>query len=247
MGYAIMQKELVVPALEQLKRAFTVLPTLTELDAQTVANDAFGIIMRGLELDQATLLRDSLLVEQVETLIVEESSLPALPTAKIVRRVGFLADHLNVYDSMQRETEVPWREIMCIAAGLVRVRETHRVRELETVGGTRTKEEETPHLLLDLFLTGGAARYSITAADFSFDHPGGRSSEDLATNFVFLVQELARHAPHAGQNRGAFLACQKPPELFPYPSKQTFNEELTWMLWRIAQLQEGGRGEGVRE
>ena len=105
MGYAIMQKELVVPALEQLKRAFTVLPTLTELDAQTVANDAFGIIMRGLELDDATLLREALLVERVETLMVEESALPVLPTAKIVRRVEFQTELLKVYDSMQRETE----------------------------------------------------------------------------------------------------------------------------------------------
>jgi len=236
MGYAIMQKELVVPALEQLKRAFAVLPTLTELDAQTVANDAFGIVMRGLELDQATLLQEALLVERVETLIVDEFNLPALPTAKIVRRVEFLTDHLKVYDSMKREAEVPWRDIMFIAAGLVRVRETHRVRELETVGGTRTKEELTGHLLLDLFLNGGTTRYSITAEDFSFEHLGARLSDDLATNFVLLIQQLAQHASHAGQNRGAFMACQQPPELFPYPSKQTFNEELTWMLWRIAQI-----------
>jgi len=242
MGYVIMQKELIVPELEQLKRAFTVLPTLTELDAQTVANDAFGIIMRGLELDQATLLRDSLLAESVETLIVSESLLPALPTAKIVKQVGLLEDHLKVYDSMKRETVLPWRDIMFLAAGLVRVRATHRVRELEVVGGTRTKEELTDHLLLDLFLNGGAVRYSITAEDFSFERAGASLSDDRPTNFVFLVQELAQHAPHAGQNRGAFMACQKPPELFPYPSKQTYNEELIWMLWRISQLPSGTVG-----
>jgi hypothetical protein len=241
MGYAIMQKELVVPSLEQIKRAFTALPTLTELDAQTVANDAYGIIMRGLDRGQAGLLQEALRAESVATEVIEESKLPVIPTAKIVRQVEFHPDHLTVHDPMKRATEVPWRAIMFIAAGLVRVRERHTVKELETLGGTRAKEETAQHMLLDIFLNGGAARYSVTADDFSFEHLGARLSDDRAMNFVLLVQDLAQNAPHAGMNRGAFTACQKPPELFLYPSRQTFNEELTWMLWRIAKLQ---RGEG---
>ena len=43
MTYAIVQKELVVPELESLKRAFSVWPALTGIDAQTSANDAFGL------------------------------------------------------------------------------------------------------------------------------------------------------------------------------------------------------------
>jgi hypothetical protein len=85
-------------------------------------------------------------------------------------------------------------------------------------------------------LNGGLGRYSITADDFRFDHLGARLSDDPAINFVFFVQDLAQEAPHAGLNRGAFMACQRPPELFPYPSKAAFNEEITWMLWRIARL-----------
>jgi len=40
MTYAIVQQELIVPDVEQLKRAFSVSPDLTTLDAQTAANDA---------------------------------------------------------------------------------------------------------------------------------------------------------------------------------------------------------------
>jgi hypothetical protein len=79
-------------------------------------------------------------------------------------------------------------------------------------------------------------RYSASGDDFNFEHLGLRASDDLAMNFVFLVQDLAEEAPHAAQNRGAFMACQRPPELFPYPSKAAFNEELIWMLWRIGSM-----------
>ena len=49
-------------------------------------------------------------------------------------------------------------------------------------------------------------------------------------------QDLVAQVPDAGMNRGAFKASQEPPELFPYPSRAAFNEEMTWMLWRIAKL-----------
>jgi hypothetical protein len=106
------------------------------------------------------------------------------------------------------------------------------------------KEEQNQHLLLEIFLREGSGRFSVDGAEFTYDHLGGRLTDDPAVNFVFLVQDLVRNAPHAGLNRGACAACQKPPELFPYPSKQAFQEELTWMLWRIGQL-EAGKGAGT--
>ena len=249
MTFALVQKELVVPELEQLKRAFTVSPLLTGLDAQTAANDAYGILLRGLEGEQAQALRAALLHEGVETEMVEEGKLPVIPSAKHARQVEFQQTHLTLYDSMRHASEVSWSDIMFIAAGYVRMREAsrHRVVSAEPVihaagithdltGAAKPREEDHHHLLLDIFLNGGAARYSVAADDFVFDHPGARRSGDLAINFVFLVQDLAEQAPHAGLNRGAFKACQHPPELFPYPSKAAFHEEITWMLWRISQL-----------
>ena len=236
MAYALMQKELVAPELARLKRAFSVLPTLTDHDAQTVAHDAYGILLRGLEESAAVMLCESLLIEGIDTEVVAEAKLPTLPPAKIVRQVEFQPGHLTVYDSMKRPSEVPWREVIFIAAGRVKVREVHTVKELETLGGTRLKEETVEHLLLELFITGGTIRFSLAADEFTFDHLGARLTEDRATNFFLLLNEFVAHAPHAGLNRGAFLAGQQPPELFPYPSKQAFQEELTWMLWRIAKL-----------
>lgn len=244
MVYAIMQKELVVPELDQLKRAFTVLPQLTDMDAQTVVHDAFGIIMRGLDLESAGLLQSALQLEGVHTEVVEESKLPTFPPAKIVRQIELGSSHLTLYDPMKRVSEVSWGDVMLLAAGLVRTREQHKVKELETIGGTRSKEEVAEHLIIEIFLNSGSARYSVSGDEFVWEHLGARMTEDKPMNFVLTLAELAKRAPQAGMNRGAFLAAQDPPELFPYPSRQMFNEELTWMLWRIGKMQ-GSAGDGI--
>jgi len=249
MAYAIVQKELVVPELEQLKRAFRVSPRLTNLDAQTVANDAYGILLRDLPVDEASALREALLKEGVATELVEEAKLPAIPPAKIARQAEFLPTHLTLYDSLKRASEILWSDIILIASGYVRVREVRKQRTVldepslvgagvavDLAASAESHEEQHYHLLLDIFLNAGNSRYSITADGFAFDHLGARLSDDLAVNFVFLIQDLVAQAPQAGLNRGAFKASQRPPELFPYPSKAAFHEEITWMLWRIGKL-----------
>lgn len=226
MTYAIVQKDLVVPDLDRLKRAFAVSPQLTGLDAQTAVNDAYGILWRGLDLTQGEQLKQALLGEGIETELVEEALLPPIPPPKMARQAEFRESHLGVYDSMRHPAEIPWSDIMFVAAGFVRSRDT----------GNLNRSEGNDRLLLDIFLTTGTWRCSIAGEEFEYDCLGARQAEDAAMNFVLLVQDIARAAPHAGLNRGAYLACQQPPELFPYPSKAAYNEEITWMLWRIAQI-----------
>src|ERR1041385_762383 len=130
MAYAIMQRELVPPALEQLKRAFSIWPALTDLDAQTAAKDAYGILLRGLEVEQASALQDALLKEKIETAVVEESELPIIPPAKHAKQMEFFSSHLLLHDPLGRNFNVPWNEIMFIAAGNVRLQEIKRVKAL---------------------------------------------------------------------------------------------------------------------
>ena len=242
MSYAILQKELVVPEVERLKRAFGIWPALTSIDAQTSANDAYGILLRGLDAERAGALQEALLEESVETVVVEESKLPTLPPGRIGRQAELDPAHLTLFDPMRRASRVAWNDIHLIAAGLVRMRDGRKFRS--ALDSAESKEEQSGHLVLEIFLREGSGRFSVDGAEFAYDHLGGRLTDDPAMNFVLLVQDLARNAPHAGLNRGACAACQKPPELFPYPSKQAFQEELTWMLWRIGQL-EADKGTGI--
>ena len=250
MSFAILQKELVVPDVELLKRAFSVLPFLRDIDAQNAAHDAYGILLRGLEKQDAGALHAALQAEGVETELIKESTLPVLLAAKVAKRVEFGPGHLLAYDSMNHASEVPWADIMFIGVGYVRTGETRKHRSakeeaqlrtgaiapLDERGVLKVGEEERHHMLLEIFLRDGSTRYSIAADEFLFDGLGPRMGDDLALNFVVLIQMLVAQAPHAGLNRGAMKAAQEPPELFPYPSRAAFNEEMTWMLWRIAKL-----------
>lgn len=250
MSYAILQRELVVPDVESLKRAFSVSPYLRDIDAQNAANDAYGILLRGLDAENADALQASLRAEGVEIELVKESALPAIPVGKVTKRVAFGPGHLLAYDALEHATEVPWDEVMFIAAGYVRTDEVRKHRSakeeaqlrsaaytpLDEAGLLKPGDEERYHMLLEIFLRDNQTRYSIAADEFLFDCLGSKLTDDLALNFVTLLQMVIAQAPHAGLNRGAFKANQEPPELFPYPSRGTFNEELTWMLWRINSL-----------
>lgn len=250
MSFAILQKELVVPDVEQLKRAFSVSPHLRDIDAQNAAHDAYGILLRGLDEESAGTLQAALLAEGIETELVKESALPAISLGKITKRVEFGPGPLLAYDSLNHASEVPWAAVMFIAAGYVRTGEVRKHRsvkeeaQLRSVaaappdesGALKPGDEERYHMLLEIFLRDGSTRYSIAADDFLFGCLGSGLSDDLALNFVALIQMLVAQAPHAGLNRGAMKASQEPPELFPYPSRATFVGEMTWMLWRIGRL-----------
>jgi hypothetical protein len=148
-----------------------------------------------------------------------------------------------MYDPLGRIFTLSSQEILLIAAGNVRLPEFRKARagaealhphpHPHAPMDARSKEAEQHHLLLELVLAGGVARYSITADDFVFNHLGPRMTNNLTHNFALLVQDLADLAPHAGLNRGAFQFCEKADPLLTYPSKAAFFEELTWMLWRI--------------
>jgi hypothetical protein len=134
---------------------------------------------------------------------------------------------------------------MLIAAGNVRLRDyrgrhspaeaTHNNEAARGAHGvTRPTGDDRLHLMLELVLAGGVARYSMIADEFVFNHLGARLTKETERNFELVVRELSEYAPHAGLNRGAFLICQGEKEIFTYPGKASFFEEITWFLWRIA-------------
>jgi hypothetical protein len=236
MPFAIMQKELLAPSVEHLARAFRSLPNLTALDAQTAVGDAFGILWRGLDVEAASAMQDALMKQGIEVEVVEESDLPVLPPSKVIKQIEFLPAQLSMYDPMGRIFNLPWRDLMLIAAGNVRLRDYrgkgHSPAEAaHNNHGARNNDKL--HLMLELVLNGGVARYSMIADEFVFNHLGARLTKEMAGNFEMVVRELAENAGHAGLNRGAFLICQGEKEIFTYPGKAAFFEEITWFLWRI--------------
>jgi hypothetical protein len=231
MSYAIVQKELVVPDVERLARAFSVLADLTAIDAQNAANDAYGILWRGLTGEQAGALQAALTHEGLETEMVDDAELPALVVPRAMAQVQFQPEFFVVTDPLKRVIQVPWNEVLLVASGAIRPE-----RRRGAGPDTENAENEMGQMTLDLFLVDRTTRFEAVAAEFNFGHLGPRLTEDMTINHLFLVQEIEEHVPHASLNQGAYLACQKPPEVFSYPSKHAYQEELTWLLWRIERL-----------
>lgn len=252
MTYVVMQKDLEAPPVEKLKSAFRALPFLRDIDAQNSANDAYGILIRNLESPDATALQSALAQEGVETEIVPQASLPVVPSANLAKQGDLLPDALVLTDSLGRETAVEWNRVLLIAAGNVRMNEVRKVKatleepqfrgsgiSYDTVADVKSRSESRYRLLLEIILAGAKLRYSIPVEEFSFDCLGSRQTKSVPQNVTLFVQALAQFAPHAGLNRGAFFMCEMADELFPYPTRNAFYEEIVWLLWRTSQMQSG--------
>jgi hypothetical protein len=105
-------------------------------------------------------------------------------------------------------------------------------------GGRDFRRETETEALLELVLTNGAARISLAMdgpRPVLFRCLGTRQTDAMPENLRLLVAELARLAPKAMLNRGAWFLQQSPPTLFGYPSRNAFFEEIIWMLHRAGK------------
>jgi hypothetical protein len=248
MPHCLVQADSVAPSADQLKRAFKSLKALTDADAVKLANDACGILVKNLSLDDAGLLQRALNSEGVTAEIVEANRLPKLPDAKFVRRLEFQPESLMIYDPLGRAVPVPWQQLSLVSAGSVRhfdmtaTRTEKTVTTFDPIRGMRTrvvtdvrhKVEDDSALLLDLFLAGGAMRFQIEAGSFQFKYCFDRPELNLAQKAGLLVQMLAHSAPHAVLNRGAAALREGAAESAVYASKAALFDESTWFLWRMA-------------
>lgn len=248
MTYAIVQSTLDVPDIERLKRAFRAVPTLTDLDAHILANDAFGILVKRKSLEHARVLLQALRNEGIEAEMVPDQSLPVMPPTKFVRKIACSPEALILHDPLGRPFPLPWEHIMMIAAGNVRMQQFNSVRSVKyspSVDGHEvemreveysTREQTTVQFLLELIISRAALRYTVTV-DKPMLHQflGKDFNPNLEASFGMLVRQLACYAPNAAVNRGAYYLKAGAGEVFFYPSQNAFHEEIIWLLWRAAQ------------
>lgn len=263
MNFAVVQKTLDIPPVEKIEQALLTIKGFTRIDAHTFANDAFGILVKNISEEQAGAFSQALFGQGVETEVVAQTQLPALPQTKFIHQLDCTPEGLVIYDPLGRNFALPWQHVMMIAAGCVRMTNFRRVEipvkdhpfggsinSMNSIGGpfwipsgeqfagqktrseSRSIEEQNNHLLLEIIVSGAMLRYSASAEKLRFNYLGDRRTKNLPKNFTLLVQDLAAFAPHALLNRGAFFLKQDE-TLFPYPSKNAFFEEITWLLWRM--------------
>lgn len=255
MAYAILQTELHPPEPARLQRAFASLPHLTKHDALAVGRDAHGVLMRGLDAGLAEAVMAALQREEVTVEIVAEAHLPAMPPAKVIRSMTWNDASLTLEDPMRRSYSLGGSDVVLVATGRVRIQEFRRERNIweepgfhgpgvsrDTISGVRAREMTREALLLKLLAFGGTQCFSILVEELDFGFLGPECTNDVATNLALLVRRLNNFAPEAGLNRGAWHLARAADDWVRYPSRQSFLDELTWMLWRAGLSNAGARG-----
>lgn len=252
MTYAIVQSSLDIPDVEKLKRAFRAIPTLTSVDAHLLANDAYGILVKGKSAEHAGRLIQSLRAEGIEAEMVPDSLLPAMPQTKFVRKLLCAEKGLLLHDPLGRPFSLPWEHILLIAAGNVKLQEFNRtgiekrVVRYDMVGNPHstteteysTKETSRFQFLLEIIVTGAVLRYSVTVDKGTlFQSLGEEFNPKLEESFGVLIRQLTQYAPNAALNRGAYYLRENSGQVFAYPTKNAFFEEIIWLLWKLKQAQ----------
>lgn len=243
--FAVLQKELVSPSADQLKRAFKSFSNLTDADAVRLSVTARGILMRGLGMDAARALQSALQTEGVGAAVVAESELPRLPDARLLQRVGLSPEAFSIFDLLERPTAIAWREIALVAAASVRHFEVSTFQTERTamsfslMGGFGTKKvQEKGHkvqsgsvLLLELLLGDGSTRYQIDGSRFLFNSVLDSPEMTVDEKFVWLVREISHHATEAVLNHGARSVADGAAAIPNYANRQALADETVWLLW----------------
>ncbi len=247
--YALVQSEATAPTAAQWKRAFKPLARRTEADAVKLANEAFGVLLRNLPLDEAGGLQRVLSDDGVPVAVVEMNELPRLPDPRFIRRAELSPEALVVFDPLGRPVRVEWDRIALIAAGACRhfglseTRTEERVVTFDPIRGVRRRvevdvrhkvEDDVP-ILIDVVLSGGAMRFEIETDQFQFKYVFDRPELDRAGKVALLLQRLSEHAPQAWLNRGALALRDAAAPPLTYASKAAFFDESVWLLWRQAK------------
>jgi len=251
MSYSVMQTKFEALSQEQFEDALRQVPGLTAMDVNILGKDAFGVLAKGFELEQASAMQTALATQGVEAEIVADDALPQLPPPRQLIKAQFTPEALLMDDLMGRSSRLEWNDIQVIAAGRARLTEfttelvdkvvgSYATRELapRIITQAIRKEEQKEHLLLEIITRGAAARYH-TIADkpetaVLFQCLGEERGKDPAANLAVLVQELAKLAPAALLNYGAQCMNENNDPTFYYPSKQAFQREIIWLLWMVS-------------
>jgi hypothetical protein len=249
--FAVMQTSLDIPPVDALQRAFRHVPFLIASDAHTIARDAFGILLNNQSYENAMLVHTALAGEGIQTDVIPQASVPAMPPTKFVKRIQLGDDGLTIFDPVGRSFVIQWGHFVLISAGAVKSLEPQvRSRRVEydydsdQMGSIFGMKKETEplspakdKLQMDLILSRGVARYTLEADPVLLGHALGQPpGRELTAPFAQLAAQISARCPHAWLNRGA-TSLRDHGEVLLYPSRNAYQEEIIWLLWQMRRAE----------
>jgi hypothetical protein len=251
--YALMNHGSESPDRDAFAGAFRGVPGLTPMDASVVGRPDCGILVRNLTLEQGTVLQSNLKAAGIETEVVCQTALPALPNSKVIRSMEIASNTLTLRDCLQHAVKIGVHDLKLLAAGSVRL--AAFARERKEVEETRVEWVHCYHAVFPIVKRETRVRhvereaeqwalraeilcpivtqcFIIEGEDFDYSCLGSAMTEDVATNFCILIRELAAKFSPPLLSRGVSSIIGDPPEFAYYPNKDAFRDELIWLLWR---------------
>ncbi len=234
MTHAVVQPSAVELDLPTLANAFTASGVMAAHDAVAIANHRSGVFAGGLTAERAEALRQALRAGGIECVVIKQSELE-LPRRLTLKRVDISAEHLVVYDALDRPQPKAWDEVVVVAVGDLQF--TERERKVTSIKkrshvrmdvsyGTRQGQR----LTMALVLKNGEYHYA-QADTFLYHGLGDRQTNDRGANFMFVIWQVLSHAHHALPNRGVLAMQPADTGLLGYPSVQAFEREIAWLWW----------------
>lgn len=261
MPYTVIQADSAAISEKQLAAALPVTKRFAPADAAKVAKESFGLFVERLDLDRAKAFQKALREQGVESEIIDDSALFSMPPVKTTKRIDCVAEHLAVYDAMGRPREIPWSDVLVVAAGSVSLYETNVTESSSwkspkggkaaflVTGGmssvvpgmgvmpvpqtTRTlKGQEVPRYVIELIVLGDPTRYRAEAQELSYAYLGNRQTGEPAGNIAVMLADIMKFAASAAFNQGFVALVSDFGNAFTYPSRKSFEREIVWLVWR---------------
>ncbi|MBI3909821.1 MAG: hypothetical protein HY320_02695 [Armatimonadetes bacterium] len=210
-----------------------------------------GVWFRGVDEATARRLEEGLRALGIGAQAVPLAELVDPPRPHLVRNADCLEAGLEIQEPTH-SFQLAWSQLGLLAAAPLEEAVTERRStplfmrsgsSLDTPWGRRSGEGsyEVRHTVelwaLDLVTVDVAARFRIRSHEFYYDYLADRRQPNSAANFVLLVQDLARYAPHA-RRTAAVDALLADPNARVSPREPIFFEEE--VRWHCQWLARGG-------
>jgi hypothetical protein len=226
-SYAVLLRDAGRPDAEPIRRAFSIFSHLTDADAIRLAANAQGILLRHLGADEGRALLRALQTEGVPAALVNEAELYHFAACQTLTRLELHPEKLTGFDQLGQPHELPWADLLLVAAGAV-----PRV-EIHSRTAARSLLETKPQFLL--VLVTAAQHYEISARPFNFASPPDHDPMAVMEKLAQLIRNITDCAPQALQNRAVRDIRNGINLLRGYPSPQALRDEMSWLLWQAAQ------------
>jgi Zn-finger nucleic acid-binding protein len=210
---------------KQLAAAFASCPGLAEQDAIALARNNNGVVVDGVSAETARKIAEALTSQGVGASSADDSWTSLVsPTPTHTFEPGARGVDFGDGDV------VPWPQLACVAAGLVRRSALRPNREITNALDPELVVVEGEDAMIDLFSLDPVRRHRVQLSTLIYgaDYRG----RDRTGLFRERVAVVANHlASHAAVGRGV-RACVEDRPLPRYRSLRDLEREESWLLWR---------------